>query len=342
MKLLSIAVPCYNSAGYMKKCISSLLSGGEDVEILIVDDGSTKDDTAAIADEYAAQYPAIVKAIHQENGGHGSAVMTGLNNASGLYFKVVDSDDSLDYEAYMKILGTLKKLYRQDKVPDMMISNYIYDKVGVTNKKVIHYRGILPKDRIFTWDECHHFRKGSYILMHSVIYRTKLLKDCGLDLPKHTFYVDNLYVFKPLPYVKTMYYLDVDFYKYYIGRDDQSVNETVMISRMDQQVRVNKMMIDYMVDNKKLVNKNSTCHKYMLSYLEIITTVSGILMLKSGTQENMDRKAELWNYIKDRDKELYKRLRYAFLGIGTNLPGKVGRKISVMGYSICRKIFNFN
>ncbi len=68
MKILSIAIPCYNSEAYMRKCIDSLLSGGEDVEILIVDDGSTKDNTAEIADEYEKNYPGIVKAIHQENG----------------------------------------------------------------------------------------------------------------------------------------------------------------------------------------------------------------------------------------------------------------------------------
>lgn len=65
MKILSIAIPCYNSAAYMRRCIDSLLSGGEDVEILIVDDGSTKDNTAEIADEYEKNYPGIVKAIHQ-------------------------------------------------------------------------------------------------------------------------------------------------------------------------------------------------------------------------------------------------------------------------------------
>ena len=84
MKLLSIAVPCYNSEDYMRHCIETLLPGGEDVEIIIVDDGSTKDRTAEIADEYAAKYPGIVKAVHQENGGHGEAVNTGLRNATGL------------------------------------------------------------------------------------------------------------------------------------------------------------------------------------------------------------------------------------------------------------------
>ena len=81
MKLLSVAIPCYNSAAYMRNCIESLLPGGDEVEILIVDDGSTKDNTAEIADEYERNYPGICRAIHQENGGHGEAVNAGLRNA---------------------------------------------------------------------------------------------------------------------------------------------------------------------------------------------------------------------------------------------------------------------
>ena len=87
MKLLSIAIPCYNSAAYMENCIRSLLVGGEDVEILIIDDGSTKDNTAAIADEYEHLYPSICRAIHQENGGHGSAVNTGIREAAGTFLR---------------------------------------------------------------------------------------------------------------------------------------------------------------------------------------------------------------------------------------------------------------
>ena len=210
MKLLTFAVPCYNSAAYMEKCIESLLPGGEDVEIIIVNDGSS-DETAEIADRYAEKYPTIIKAIHKENGGHGSAVNAGIANASGYYFKVVDSDDWVKEEAYMQILETLRNLTGGEKVLDMLISNFVYEKVGENRHKVMQYRHILPKDEIFTWSDIRHFYKGHYILMHSVIFRTKLLKECNIQLPEHTFYVDNLYVFEPLPYVKNMYYLDVNF-----------------------------------------------------------------------------------------------------------------------------------
>ena len=91
----------------MEKCIKSVLTGGEDVEVIIVDDGSTKDDTAEIADRYAKMYPTIVKAVHQENGGHGEAVNTGLAHANGVFFKVVDSDDWVDEDALKKVLNTL-------------------------------------------------------------------------------------------------------------------------------------------------------------------------------------------------------------------------------------------
>ena len=185
------------------RCIESLLAGGEEVEILIIDDGS-KDRTAEIADGYAEKYPTIVKAIHKENGGHGSAVNTGIANATGLYFKVVDSDDWVKEEVYRQILAKLHELTGGETTLDMLISNFVYEKAGEKRRKVMRYRHALPVDQMFTWDDVHHFHKGQYILMHSVIFRTKLLRECGIQLPEHTFYVDNIYVFEPLPFVRNL------------------------------------------------------------------------------------------------------------------------------------------
>lgn len=338
MKVLSIAVPCYNSQDYMENCVESLLKGGEDVEILIVDDGS-KDATAEIADAYARKYPTIVKAIHQENGGHGAAVNTGIKNATGLYFKVVDSDDWVDEDAYHQILDKLKEIIGGSQALDMFISNFVYEKQGAKHKKVMRYTRQLPQGEIFTWSDTKHFMKGKYLLMHSVIYRTKLLLECGLELPSHTFYVDNIFVYKPLPQVKTMYYLDVDFYRYFIGRSDQSVNEKVMIGRIDQQIKVNKLMVDefdlWKIQNRKLRN-------YMFNYLEIITVISTVMCLRSGTDENLEKKRELWGYIKKKDIRLFHHLRNGILGHTMNLPGRGGRKISVAAYKISQKVVGFN
>ena len=151
LKLLSIAIPCYNSAAYMDNCIKSLLPGGDEVEILIVNDGSTKDNTAEIADRYEKEYPGICRAIHQENGGHGEAVNAGLRNATGVFFKVVDSDDWVNEEAYMKVLETLRKFVYGKDTLDMLITNFVYEKQGAKHKKVMNYNRALPKNEVFTW-----------------------------------------------------------------------------------------------------------------------------------------------------------------------------------------------
>lgn len=338
MKLISFGIPCYNSYAYMGKCIESLLIGGEDVEIIIVDDGST-DKTAEIADAYAKKYPTICKAVHQENGGHGEAVNTGLRNATGLYYKVVDSDDWVDKDAYMQVLDTLRSLVNAGTPVDMLLTNYVYEKPSTNQHRHMQYRLLFPQKEIIGWDGMKRNIKGFSILMHSVTYRTAMLRECKLELPKHTFYVDNLFVFVPLPYVKTIYYLDVDFYRYYIGREGQSVAEATMIKRIDQQLRVNYLMVDaydlWSIEEKHL-------REYMLSYLEMITVVSSAIGYVSKNPENIAKVKKLWKYIKEKDERTYKHLRYGILGGSMNLPGKFGRRLSVMGYKISQKLVGFN
>ena len=124
-KLITFAVPCYNSAAYMHHCIDTLLTAGEEAQIVIVDDGSTKDNTAEIADEYAAKYPTIVEVVHKENGGHGSGVNKGLELAEGLYYKVVDSDDWLDEEALAKLLARMREHRYKGCPPDLYVTNFV-------------------------------------------------------------------------------------------------------------------------------------------------------------------------------------------------------------------------
>ena len=337
MKLLSVAVPCYNSAAYMRHCIDTLLTGGEEVEILIVNDGSTKDNTAEIADEYQARYPGRCKAVHKENGGHGDAVMHGLRAATGFYFKVVDSDDWVDEASLKRVLDALRTL--RDKGIDLVVANYVYEKEGVAHKHVVRYGNALPQERILTWEEVGSFRVGQYMLMHALIYRRQLLLDSGLELPKKTFYVDNLYAYQPLPLVKTLYYIDTDLYRYYIGRSDQSVNESIMISRIDQQIRVNKMMMQVYATAEIPTRRE---RRYMLKHLEIVTTVSSILLVKGGSEEQLAKKQQLWDEMKRDYPKVYRQLRRRPLGIALNLPGKLGRKFILFGYAVSQRIFGFN
>ena len=338
-KLITFAVPCYNSAAYMDHCVETLLAAGKDAEIILVDDGSTKDDTPAKCDQWADKYPDIIRAIHQENGGHGEGVNQGIRHARGLYYKVVDSDDWLDTDALAKVMAKLREFSAMPAPVDLLIANYVYEHVEDNTRKVMGYKNVFPSDQIFTWDSIRRFRTSQYLLMHSVIYRTQLLRDCGLELPKHTFYVDNIFVYQPLPHVKNIYYMDVDLYRYFIGRADQSVNESVMIGRVDQQLRVTYHMLDS-INLREVANKKLA--KYMFNYLAMMMAISSIFLTMDGSPEALGKKTQLWEYLRTVDAGLYRRMKYFAVPAATNLPTAPGRKLSVGLYRVAQKIYKFN
>lgn len=339
-KLITFAVPCYNSAAYMDHCVRTLLTGGDDIEIILVDDGSTKDDTPAICDRYQAEYPDIVRAIHQENGGHGEGVNQGLRHAQGMYYKVVDSDDWLDEAALKAVLDKLRAFAGAEQPLDLFIANYVYEHVEDNTQKVMKYTNVFPEGRVFTWNEIGRFRPSQYLLMHSVIYRTEMLRACRLELPKHTFYVDNIFVYQPLPFVKSMYYMDLDLYRYFIGRADQSVNESVMVKRVDQQLRVTRHMID--CQDLDALKAQKKLRSYMLHYLSMMMAISDIFLLLDGSAAAKQKENELWAYLKAHTSAgVYRSIRYGFGGV-TNLKIPKGDKLVLGGYRIAQKIFKFN
>lgn len=338
-KLITYAIPCYNSADYMDACIESILACNrpDDIEIIVVDDGSTKDNTLEKARIWESTNPGVVRAIHQENGGHGAAVMTGLEHARGTYFKVVDSDDWLDNEANVAMLD---KLASFDEPLDLMLVNYVYEHTADNTSEVMSYRRMLPEGQLFTWDDCGHFGLTKYILMHSVVYRTQMLRDCGLTLPRHTFYVDNIFVYVPLPQCERIYYMDIDLYRYFIGREDQSVNESVMIGRIDQQLRVTRIMIDSFLLERDV--KSPRLRSYMRNYLTMMMVICTVFSMMSDREDKEQLRADIWKYLRDHDYQTYLKIRRSVMGVGTHLPGKAGDKVLLSAYHIAQKVFKFN
>ena len=144
MKLITFTVPCYNSAAIWITASRPVLTAGEDAEIILVDDGS-KDDTGKIADAYAEKYPTIVRVIHQENGRPRRGRQPGIRNATGVYFKVVDSDDWLDTDALQQVLAELRAHLNDEQPLDLMMANYVYEHVADNTQNVVDYKGILPE-----------------------------------------------------------------------------------------------------------------------------------------------------------------------------------------------------
>lgn len=340
-KEISFVVPCYNSAEYMDHCIDSILRGNGNIEIIIVNDGSTRDDTAEKADAWARRHPDTIRVIHQENKGHGGAVMAGLRAATGVYFKVVDSDDWLDPVALNLTMSKLRRFIASGSPVDLVVANYVYEHTNSGTQKVIRYRGMMPQNRVFTWNELGPFGPGQNILMHAAIFRTQVLRDSGVELPEKTFYVDNIFVYVPLPYVQTLYYLPVNLYRYFIGREDQSVNEKVQVSRLDQQMLITRVMVEAHklpdgVGNWKLAH-------YMASYLGLIVAASSIFALLDGTEKGLRMRREMWEHIDSVDQELKKTLGLRqWLVLGTNLPSAIGRKATVSLYRVAQRLYRFS
>lgn len=336
-KLLSIIVPAYNSEAYLERCVNSLIVAGNRVEIILVDDGSL-DRTPEIIDEYHERFPEIVKVIHEENSGHGGAINNGLKIATGKYIKVCDSDDWLDFAGLKRLLDFIEVQNENDTELDMILTNYLYDKVNSRHNKLIHFPA-LPKNKIFGWKQVK-LVLGQYFMMHSVTYRRTLLVDeAKLQLPTNVSYDDNIYVFEPLIYVKKMYYLDVNLYHYFIGRDDQSVNEDVMLRKIDQQLMINKRMIKFYADN---IDPKTALGKYMRFYLEIITAISSIILIRGKKEQYLDLKRNLWQYLKRKDEPLYHKLKHRPLGMTVNLPGHSGRIVASGFYRVAKAIYGFN
>ena len=238
-------------------------------------------------------------------------------------------------------MNKLRECAQWAKPLDLLIANYVYEHVEDNTRKVMSYKNVFPLDKVFTWEEMGRFLPSQYLLMHSVIYRTQLLRDCGLELPKHTFYVDNIFVYQPLPNVESIYYMDVDLYRYFIGRADQSVNEKVMMGRMDQQLRVTKLMIKAR-DLKEIKRTQPKLARYMTSYLSMMMTICSIFLNMDGSPEALGKKTELWEFLRTVDPALHHKLKYRALSAVGVIPGYRGRVLSVNLYRIAQRIYKFN
>ena len=339
-KLITFAIPCYNSADYMEKCIDNLLTVGEEAEIIIIDDGSTKDNTGEIADRYQREYPNICVAHHQENGGHGEGVNQGIRLAKGIYYKVVDSDDWLDVECLKTLMERLRRFDEKEEYPDLIVSNYVYEHEDGPGHSM-NYKSVFPLERICTWDDIHHMKPALYFMMHSFIYKLDTLKEGHIDLPKHTFYVDNLYIYSPLPKIKTIYYMDLDLYRYFIGREGQSIEEANMIKRVDQQLLVSMLMIDA-CDLEAAKKQSKGLYHVLVHHLALNLMNSSIFLYMKNTPESIAKVKAMWLHLKNKNEKEYRAIRYRSCATLTCIPGKFGRFLTIKGYKIANHIIGIN
>ncbi len=336
MKLLTVTVPCYNSQDYMEKCIESLLRGGERVEIIVIDDGS-KDNTGAIGDRYAEQYPDIVKVIHQENGGHGAGINAGLKNATGKYFKVVDSDDEVCAD-FVSFLDRLELCDRQGGV-DLFVTNYYYVHTDGIGDRSINYSNVLPEGRIFTWGDTKRFQLHQMLTIHSSTFRTEVMRKCGGELPRKVFYEDNLMVCRTLPYVERMFYMDIDLYRYTIGREGQSVQDDVSRRRYTHHIQIAETCFKSVDLDALTVRQHKQYMKHELFMLFTIATCFSKLNRNAEADAALE---QMWKNCEAHDKKWADHFRKKSILFFAQAPGKVGHTLVGGAYKLANKVVRFN
>lgn len=224
-KVLSVVVPSYNIEHYIEQCLKSFLNLDilNDIEVLIIDDGS-KDKTGEIGKSYASHYPEIFRYIYKKNGGHGSAINKGLQCSVGKYFMVVDGDDWVKTKELKKLVNYLK-----DIDSDLVAMDYV--RVSESVKQRISCNA--PQYNIeYQFSELDVGKY--YFVMSAICYKTEILKRIHLRLPENMYYVDLIYIIKPMNSVKTVIFFNIAPYQYRIGDESQSISAVNMAKNYEQ------------------------------------------------------------------------------------------------------------
>lgn len=224
-KLLTVTVPAYNAEPWLEYNLISLCLEEclEKMEIIVVDDGST-DRTGEIADKYAEKYPDTVRVIHKENGGHGSGVNTGIREARGRYFKVIDADDWVSSKPFQNLMKAL-----ETADADIVSSGFLWAKDNGSGYPASFPTQAEMKEPFkgVQYGETYRFSDIAdqlYLKIHNLAYRTELLKEHDITLDEHCYYVDTEYITYPIPFVETVVFIPDFVYRYRINRKGQSMS----------------------------------------------------------------------------------------------------------------------
>ena len=299
-KLLTIVIPAYNSEYFLKRCVSSMLHTKykEETEILIINDGSS-DKTGEIADDFAKRYPNIIEVIHKKNGGHGSAINIGIQQATGKYFKVIDSDDWVDEESYHKFLGLLRTLECDLIATRFVCVNVKQNKI---KKREIEGSKQIPKETVLSF--CDYARK-LHIRMHECTMRTKLLKERGITLLEHSYYVDMQYILYPVPWIQTFCMLDLPIYCYRLGEKEQSVSILNMKRNRIQHRNVLESLVNFYKEREQQGDGEEVLQYLAVGIAKMQADEVQILLSLPIGKKTKKELVEIEQYLKQECKRAY-------------------------------------
>ena len=241
-KVLTVAVPSYNVERYLADSLASYCAGELDdrLEVLVVNDGST-DSTPVIANEFVKMFPDIFRLVSKENGGHGSAVNAGIDEARGKYFRIIDGDDRI---CTMNITALLDALEVSDD--DLVVDVKREVVIGTDESRLLELPGNIPRKVTLPFESvCTRFDIEEFFMIHTVSVRTDFLRRHGVRLLEHTFYVDYEFIVKIGSAASTIQFLDLEVCNYYVGNAEQSVAPANYVRRWGDHTRVTEELLRF-------------------------------------------------------------------------------------------------
>lgn len=260
-KTLSIIIPTYNMENYLTRCLDSLVNAKEvlpKLEILVVNDGS-KDKSSRIAHEYQKKHPDSIVVIDKENGNYGSCVNRGLKEATGKYVKVLDADDWFLTENLGRFMGIL-----ESRDEELVLTDFdVVDAQGRVIKRVRHD---YPKGQTLCIDSFCGTKEFGKMQMHSVAYKTAMVKEIGYHQSEGISYTDQEWIFEPMSHVRSFYNTGLVIYQYLMGREGQTMNPKQMRKQIGHTLQgVYVMMEAY---ERRVLECSPAMKRYLLSKLK--------------------------------------------------------------------------
>ncbi len=326
--VLSVVVASYNVEKYLDKCLTSFSDERFKnlLQVIVVNDGST-DSTADIAKAYVQKYPEIFQLVNKENGGHGSAVNAGIENATGKYFRIVDGDDWVNTENMYSLL-----LHLQNTDVDLVVDEKREVNIETGCTEFFPLPDFVEKFYEHRFDDiCNISEISPYIMIHTLSIKTEILKNNGIRLLEHIFYVDIEFIVKSTVHAKTIEFLDLEIYQYLVGNVEQSVNFRNYVKRYSHHDQVTKELISFATEYK--------CEGALRQYLDtriclLINTHMNIsLIYNEDRKQGSDQASTFRSYLKRANVSYYNatKKRYIitkvlhFLGIDYEKLSKLKR-----------------
>ena len=244
-KILSIIIPTYNMAALLPRCLDSLTASGvlDDLDILVVNDGST-DSSRAVAYSYAERYPQSIKVVDKKNGNYGSTINAALPLAVGEYVKVLDADDWFDSQALAKYVAELKSL---EQGVDVSVTHFLMIHEGGRTETVKYQnygREPYTYGKVYNLDKVLGDGFIRYFLMHSLTYRTQLLRDHGYRQTEGISYTDIQWSSYPFFWARSIVFHDLVVYRYNMDREGQTMDPAIIRKSLPQLERMTMDLMD--------------------------------------------------------------------------------------------------